>query len=472
MLCNQRMRAWFALVAGFAAVSAMLISSDASAVPSFGRQTGFACEACHTAFPELTPFGRRFKLNGYVLDNMPQVKTITSQNEEALLLNYVPPLSLMFQASYTKTKAALPDATLPDGLTQNSQVLFPQQASLFYAGRIAPGFGGFIQVTYDSASGSFGFDNTDLRYANHFNLVGKDTIWGISANNNPTVQDVWNSTPAWQTPFDQRSSAAPVPFATALVDGSLGGAVAGLSAYMFFNDSLYAELGAYRSAPQGFTNPFTQNAGPLNSTALNTIDNVAPYWRFAYEWNRDRHALSFGTYGLQANLLPAGTTALAGTAGSGSVNRFTDTALDAQYQYLGDEHLFSVQTTWIHEKQRLDATFAAQASANPTNTLDTFRLGGSYYYRRKYGGALGYFSTTGSTDTVLYTAGSVTGSANGSPDSRGWVMELDYLPWQNVKFALQYTIYSKFNGASTNYDGSGRNASDNNTVYLLAWINF
>lgn len=30
-------------------------------------QTGQACSACHTAFPELTPFGRAFKLNGYTM---------------------------------------------------------------------------------------------------------------------------------------------------------------------------------------------------------------------------------------------------------------------------------------------------------------------------------------------------------------------------------------------------------------------
>jgi hypothetical protein len=144
-----------------------------------------------------------------------------------------------------------------------------------------------------------------------------------------------------------------------------------------------------------------------------------------------------------------------GIALAGSINRFTDTALDAQYQYLGDDHLFSVQTTWIHEKQRLDASFAAGAAANPSDTLNTFRLGGSYYYRRRYGAALGYFTTTGSTDAGLYNAGGgpVTGSVNNSPDSRGWVAELDYLPWQNVKFALQYTIYSKFNGGTSNYDG-------------------
>jgi hypothetical protein len=66
----------------------------------------------------------------------------------------------------------------------------------------------------------------------------------------------------------------------------------------------------------------------------------------------------------------------------------------------------------------------------------------------------------------------VSGFANGSPNSNGWIGELDYLPWQNVKLALQYTHYQKFNGASSNYDGSGRDASDNNTLYVLAWLNF
>ena len=62
--------------------------------------------------------------------------------------------------------------------------------------------------------------------------------------------------------------------------------------------------------------------------------------------------------------------------------------------------------------------------------------------------------------------------ANNKPDSKGWTVEFDWLPYQNTKLALQYTMYSKFNGGNTNYDGSGRNAKDNNTLYLLGWINF
>ena len=38
----------------------------ASAVPSFARQTGQPCATCHNgAFPQLTAYGRQFKLNGY-----------------------------------------------------------------------------------------------------------------------------------------------------------------------------------------------------------------------------------------------------------------------------------------------------------------------------------------------------------------------------------------------------------------------
>ena len=65
-------RAWvFQLVLSLALAAPM-----AQAVPSFARQTGMACEACHTVFPELTHFGRMFKANGYTLDNLKQVRDI------------------------------------------------------------------------------------------------------------------------------------------------------------------------------------------------------------------------------------------------------------------------------------------------------------------------------------------------------------------------------------------------------------
>jgi hypothetical protein len=446
-----------------AASAALGFSGSAQAVPSYARQTGMACQACHTVFPELTPFGRTFKLNGYQIDNLPQVQGITSSKEYELLLNQVPPLSLMWQTSYTSTKKAQPDSAVADANAQNGQLLFPQQASLFYSGRVAPGLGTFIQITYDSAEGTVHWDNTEIRYAKQVTGMADSLTWGLTMNNNPTVQDPWNSTPAWQTPFDQRSNAAPVPGAATQIDGALAGNVAGLTGYLWWKNSVYAEYGVYRSSPQGFKTAHDQ-AGPLDSAAGDLIAGYAPYWRIAYEHQWDRNSLSVGAYGIDVKISPPA---------SFDRNRFRDTALDGQYQYIGDEHIFSAQTTYIKERQTLDGAVALGTAENATNDLKTFRAGGSYYYRRTYGGALGYFSTTGSSDAVLYPQTTpVFGFANNSPNSNGWIAELAWVPYQNAKLLVQYVAYQKFNGASSNYDGSGRNASDNNTLYLLGWLAF
>jgi hypothetical protein len=63
-----------ASVAALVTAAAILIKSpSASAVPSFARQTGRPCATCHIVFPELTPFGRRFKLGGYTAGGGPSL---------------------------------------------------------------------------------------------------------------------------------------------------------------------------------------------------------------------------------------------------------------------------------------------------------------------------------------------------------------------------------------------------------------
>jgi len=67
-----------------------------------------------------------------------------------------------------------------------------------------------------------------------------------------------------------------------------------------------------------------------------------------------------------------------------------------------------------------------------------------------------------------------------SVDTIGTVVQADYTPFgkedswprpfANVGVGLQYTVYTKYDGATTNYDGTGRNASDNNTLYLFVWM--
>ena len=443
------------------------LTSPSWAVPSFARQTGMACAACHTVFPELTPFGREFKLNGYVLDNIKQITGIDTSARQTLAINSLPPISMNVEISYTHTGEPLPDSAIKGALAKDGDLLFPDQVSFFYAGKIADGLGAFIQLTYDGTEDHFGLDNTDIRYAHHFSFGGAngnnhDLILGVTLNNNPTVQDVWNSTPAWGYPFAS-SGTAPAQITSAKVDtgaGGFGQTVGGLGVYVWLDDHFYAEITNYDSAIPG-------GAHPLDSTQANVVNGLAPYWRVAYEQRWDRNSLEVGTFGLDASTHPG-----AGTPLQGPTDKYRDAAADVQYQFIGENHIFTFLGTYIHESQTLDASVLDGFATNDKNHLNTVKATGEYFYKRMIGGFVSYFSTTGGSDPVLYAPAAVVGSENGSPNSNGYILEVDYLPWLNTKLQTQYIGYQKFNGGTTNYDGSGRSASYNNTLYLLLWIAF
>jgi hypothetical protein len=437
-----------------------LVTTNAHAVPSFKRQTGMDCAMCHTVFPELTPFGRIFKLSGYVL------------TKSTKLYEVPPPIAGMAQLSFTRTDKSQPRGFTDDNWATrvtssgNDVVNLPQQLSLFYGGRIFYKIGGFVQGTFDGVGNNFFLDNTDIRYADSTTVGGENLIYGVTLNNNPTVQDVWNTTPAFGFPF-AKSSVAPTPAAVTIIDGTLASQVGGLGAYGFWNNLIYGEVTLYRTTKKGLAEPL--GAGTTTDMVL---DNLAPYWRFVLQHQWGNHSLSAGTYGTVAKIFPQGNS-------HGPTDQFTDIALDAQYQYIGDKHLFSAQTTWIHEKQDWDASFGLGNAANPSDSLNTFRTNLNYFYKipsGRMGGSAGYFSTTGNKDILLYSPGQVNGSRTGTPNSNGFILELDYLlenlPWGKAKVSLQYTLYNKFNGAHSNYDGFGRDASDNNTLFFLIWLPF
>jgi hypothetical protein len=441
----------------------------AHATPGFARQTGLSCQACHTVFPELTPFGRKFKLNAYVFTNVKQLTPVSEQGRRTLALSDLPPLSLQLQGSNTWMSKAVPDSN-PEvqSLAEQNTTQFPQALSLFYTGKIADELGAFLQLTWNPPTNAVGIDNSDLRFANHgsFESIGlTDFIYGATLNNNPTSQDVWNSTPAWGYPFIVTNVGVP-PAGKALLDGQLAQESAGLAPYLFLFDHLYLEAGAYRSAQTSFTNETTGGPGPLDSTAplMRISGPAAPYWRAAWEQDWGNNALSFGTYGIWAPTHPSGV------GESGPRNYFTDIGIDGQYQYITDNHIVSLAGTWIHELRKFNNTSLA---SNPSDTLNTVRFTGSYFFRRFIGGSVQFFSTSGSSDPVMYGSGTaVLGSASGNPATRGATVELDVLPWLNTKLGVQYTAYGKFNGSSNNYDGFGRNASNNNVVYIFIWTAF
>ena len=290
---------------------------------------------------------------------------------------------------------------------------------------------------------------------------------GSRFNNNPTVQDVWNSTPAFGFPFTA-SPLAQTPAAATMIDGTLAQQVAGMGGYVFWKKTLYGELSFYRTADGAFS-ILRQGQDIHTDGGVAALKGYNPYWRFAYSQDWGANSVMVGTYGIVADRYPSNFDT------STPTDRFRDIAVDAQYQYITDPHTFTAQATFIHEKQSYNASFpvtletgagigAGPTPANLTDTLRTFKAKATYYHDRKYGGSLGYFRRRAAPTKVFL--GRRCRRQPESPNNGGYIIELDYLPIQNIRLMLQYTGYNKFNGASTNYDGNGRNAQRQQHAFL------
>jgi hypothetical protein len=418
----------------------------AFALPLYARQTGQPCATCHTAFLELTPFGRRFKLGAYTLDGG------TWKG---------PPFAVMLQPTFTNTQGAQPGGAAP-GFGVNNDFSI-EQMSLFTGGKITENMGAFIQGTYDGVGHTFSWDNTDVRYARSIKIDGHDLLWGIDLNNNPTVQDVWNTIPAWSFPYIT-SALAPFPATSTFIEQVYAGQVLGLSSYAFLDDTLYFEFGGYRSLSNQ-----TQLALGVSPTGESPISGIAPYWRIAAEKNIGNHSWEIGTFGLASQVYPMGLS----QAGTDS---FTDIGIDTQYQFLGDPHMVTLRGAWIHENHNTSASQNLGLASNSNDRLQTLNVSASYIYDQTWSLSAGRIQVGGTPDEALY------GTTTGSPNSAGWIFELAYLPfshggpsfwpWLNFRVGLQYTKWSKFDGATTNIDGMGRTASDNNTFFVYVWTMF
>ena len=273
---------------------------------------------------------------------------------------------------------------------------YPQQLSFLFGGEIAPKLGALAQLTYSDAAGGMRIDNTDIRFADHTKFRDHDVLYGVTLHNNPTVQDVWNTAPAWRYPFVSPAF-APRPAGAPLLDGGLAQSVLGLGGYTLYDNILYAEVSGYTAAPQG-----SRVAG--DSSALHTMHNVAPYWRLALQNRNGPMYLMLGTFGMVADLYP-------GTVG-GLTDRYTDVGADAQVETEVGSGSMVVRANWTHERQDLVASFnnTPRLSQNAANTLDSFRANAAYAPNRFWSFTLGYFGTSGTTDTRLYASAPTNGS--------------------------------------------------------------
>jgi hypothetical protein len=446
---NRSRRLVFAPLLALAVLA--LGAGSALAVPSFAIQTDHPCQSCHVGGfgPQLTPYGREFKLHGYT--------------ERANTWNV--PLSAMAVASYVRTQKDQPSPPINHYATNDNTTL--DQVSLFIAGGLGAHLGGFVQTTYDGVGRSWSWDNLDLRATTVTHVKGKEVVLGLSLNNSPATQDVWNTLPAWGFPYTG-SKLAPGPSASPLFSGGLAQNTLGLTGYAWIDSAVYIEGGAYGSP--GTTALTRLGVDPFSP---GDIKGLAPYGRVAFQTKIGGGTAQVGAFGMRTDIHPGRDRM------TGVTDRYDDLGLDASYQNALDSgDVISFDARYLHENQTLTASCALMAAVGPgcaNARLTDLRADASYYWRNKIGATVAVFDTFGPANLDLYA-----GNRTFRPDTSGVTLQLDGTPWGegksplgprfNMRVGVQYTLYSRFDGAGKNFDGAGANASDNNTLRVFTWF--
>jgi hypothetical protein len=453
---------------GLALMACVLAPSRAIALPSFAAQTDQPCAACHIGAygPQLTPNGRAFKIGGY-----------TQSGGEGWAARV--PLSIMALGSFTNTGASVPNDQRENRYASNNNFNF-DQLSVFLAGGFGEHSGALVQYTAANNLSASKLDNTDIRpFTTVVDVGGDELRIGTTINNNPTVQDPYNTTFAWGFPYVS-SALAPTPAAQPVIAGAFAGNTMGATAYLWYDRRVYFEGGIYNTQSPWLL------ARTGNFFGAGSTSSLAPYLRAAYEWNWNGQSAHVGALFLQSNVNP--TVAPRQTDGSFGGDSYNDYAFDASYAFLGDgTHIGTIQGIYTHETQSLNGTANSFNAANGTGfgnsyALNQIRMNASYWYTNTYGVTLGWQRTWGPANPLLYGPAEVSGSNNSKPNSNAFIVEADWVPfgkadswmgpWVNLKVGVQYVAYTQFNGGKSNYDGFGRSAGDNNSLFLFGWMAF
>ena len=284
------------------------------------------------SFPELTPYGRYFKLTGYTIGK-------TAFSSEGM--NYVP-LAVMAQASVTNTRNnnttdPATGETVPVNQRNNGVVFCC--ASLFLASKVNDYIGGFIQWTYDNLAttadgtlgGHSGADNTDIRAVGKYSGAGAaepDLIYGATLQQQPDGAGCLEQHPGVRFSVHKLAAGADARRRDAH-RWRTRAAGRGMGGYVFWKKTLYGEVSFYRTADGAFS-ILRQGQDIHTDGGVAALKGYNPYWRFAYSHDWGPNSIMVGTYGMIADRYPSNFDT------STPTDRFRDIAVDAQYQYITD----------------------------------------------------------------------------------------------------------------------------------------
>jgi hypothetical protein len=326
---------------------------------------------------------------------------------------------------------------------------------VYSGGVIRDSFGAFATIDYDGVNNKVSLGNVDIRRVKNAEVAGHDVLFGVAINNNPAFQNPWNSgvVPGRSWPY-LFSSLEPQPITRVALDGVLSMRVLGVSVYSFIDDSLYIELAGYSPIDKDHLGDLG-----LYEKTDHQLDGTGFYARLAKEYTLQQASFTLGAMYFDADIeAPLGRPAYS----------VKDVAIDAFYQRERGLHNFTVGLNLLREDIETERGLAGGFATDVNVELDRYSFFATYLYDKTYGIAFGHKSITGSRDARYFQ------TANGDPDSKSYRAEVFWLPisrrpfkwnrWARMRLGLQYSFFTSFDGASNNYNGLDRHASDNNTL--------
>lgn len=418
----------------------LMVSTSARAIPAYARQTGSSCADCHAAAygPALTPFGMRFKLNGY---------TDTDGNGGKI------PLAAQLIETYTNPARGNSSTALTE-------------ADVYLAGRLTDHIGGYVKTETDrTAPGKYRtrLGNLDLRFvAKNLALGGKNLTIGVSVNNSPGFQDPIAALPA-------ASTLGPPGVTGTLLNLSSPNApsnrVIGTTVYGLYDSNWYGEVGTYRSLSASQQD----NLGYAVSGDPGKLTDTG-YFRFAYMKDLKSQFFSAGLVALTTRRQLPRTSA---------PDNLTDLGYDLTYQFLGNrQNIVQASYVNIFERRRYGSTSAAVSGLARGSARDQ-TLSLAYTFRQSYTILVSYLKSTGSRDMVRYVP-------YGEPSTTSNLISVYWTPfgkddsftWKsNLKLSATWFRFTRFNGSKTNIFGvppgfPGTDAHDLNAFSLAVSVAF
>ncbi|WP_233511180.1 cytochrome C [Dyella psychrodurans] len=436
---THRVYLWLAV-----AVLLLFASTGAQAIPAYARQTGNACADCHAGSygPALTPFGMRFKLNGY---------TDTDSNG----------FKIPVAAQITGTR------NVP-AKGQSSNLL--TEADIYLAGRVTDNIGGYVKIATDNNGNdkfSTKLSDVDLRFvAKDVNLGSKQATFGVSVNNNPGFQDAVSDL------FASTQLGPPGVTGTLLNPSSpntLADRVIGATVYGVYDSDWYGEVGTYTALPLSEQS----NLGYAQSGDPGKLSDTG-YFRFAYMKDLKKQFFSAGIVALTTKRqLPR----------TGPTEDLTDLGYDLTYQFIGNRKNI-VQASFV-DILELRHYGSLPPSPFPGITAQTHEavhdktLSLTYTFLQSYGFSVAHMMSTGTRDVVRY-------EPYGVPDTTSnqftvfWTpfgKDDSLTPFANLKLSATWFRFNRFNGSSMNVFGAppgvpGTSARDLDAFLILASVAF